>query len=339
MARQKIFFFFYFLIFGFFFRFKIIFILLRRETAIDVLTPVVSDSGKLRRGPDGRSAVGAASTAFLRAVASSSALGARAVADTLRSALASATFAETDWLQNATSCSRVAGALVFFNSALQRPSLGDDVLIIDDDEKTEGVIIELSENAIVETTKKKRFRREEVFQRQLSRIPASVSFLEALFVDYSDATTDVHGDSLASYVTEAIAAVVEATAIREPEDLERLPPEHQMALFETPHPYPNGCSIEKEFSFPGADSVEICFDEHCCTEPDADFLAFYKDSTRRAHFGSPQCCESTLTFRICFLIFGFSDFFRIFWFSDFRIFGFRIFLNNDLILRKKEEPH
>jgi len=56
------------------------------------------------------------------------------------------------------------------------------------------------------------------------------------------------------------------------------------SVFESEHPYPHNADVRHKISFPGAERLEITFDERCRTETGCDYLQFY-DSAGAAMIG------------------------------------------------------
>uniref|UniRef100_A0A7S3JQH8 Uncharacterized protein n=1 Tax=Aureoumbra lagunensis TaxID=44058 RepID=A0A7S3JQH8_9STRA len=274
----------------------------------------------LSRGSDAVAAAASACTHLLRAVAVSSSGGAKSVGDALRIALTPATLNGSDWIQNDLISLRVAGALLCLSSALQRPALGDTVIITnnqdedDDHESTNisetvqkkingegelGVLIGLSafeENdlfgsiATVELHKRSKFERVRVLATNLRRAKASTKWLELLVRAYEDQNYG-EAECLVALLAQAVAAIVNECSTHDDTAPALLPleAEIQSAIFESEHPYLNSTVLEKEFIFPGATRLEIEFDEACATEPDADYLRFFKDSSKRTgHYGAAK---------------------------------------------------
>ena len=59
-------------------------------------------------------------------------------------------------------------------------------------------------------------------------------------------------------------------------------------VFESKHPYADGTEHYEEVTFEGAKSIEIEFDRQTRTEPNCDFVRFYKDNRRVAYFGEDK---------------------------------------------------
>jgi hypothetical protein len=57
------------------------------------------------------------------------------------------------------------------------------------------------------------------------------------------------------------------------------------SVFESEHPYPNNADVKHTISFPGAERIEITFDERCRTESGCDFLQFYDISAQKTTIG------------------------------------------------------
>ncbi|CAM9282574.1 unnamed protein product, partial [Sphacelaria rigidula] len=69
--------------------------------------------------------------------------------------------------------------------------------------------------------------------------------------------------------------------------IRRSGPDYRVSVkeVESAHPYPNSADDFWEVHIPGAISVTVRFDPKSKTEPDYDFVRFYKDDTRTQTWG------------------------------------------------------
>jgi hypothetical protein len=58
-------------------------------------------------------------------------------------------------------------------------------------------------------------------------------------------------------------------------------------VFESQHPYPHNADVRHQISFPGAEKLEITFDERCRTEAGCDYVQFVDPAAGMAMVGRP----------------------------------------------------
>ena len=108
------------------------------------------------------------------------------------------------------------------------------------------------------------------------------------------AVTEPQSDALQSFVaanTQSVMTIFREILLLDARDprptyLPIVEEKDMELIFESSHPYPHAADLFTEVSMPGAQEITIQFDEQSRTEPNCDYVKFYKDSTKSDVWGA-----------------------------------------------------